>query len=172
MSFRIGHLPVEVQTHIFSCLRHADLATIMRVSKSFRRVTTPLLWTHIELHRSGWHEHFQYEDALNIDEDVRNGRSRNYIEFPPEEYLSFKDSVLGGYTKGWAELGLALNQSITSNNATLFSSGFATSQTDGLYPLVSIACVDFDRVDISNMTQAFEALPMCGLKASPNLCSP
>lgn len=77
------------------------------------------------------------------------------IRLSAQSYLGFKAPLLAGYTRSWGGLGLALNQSITNNNATLFSNALAQSQADPLYPTVAIACLDFDRIDISNMTQAF-----------------
>lgn len=100
MSSRIDQLPIEISTYIFSCLRHADLANLMRVSKFFQRLVTPLLWTHIELHRPGWHEYFQYKDASDTAGINRNDGLRNYIEPPSDksdrstlrDYLATDDS--------------------------------------------------------------------------------
>lgn len=85
MSSQIDQLPVEVLTYIFSYLRHADLANLALATKSFRRLATPLLWTHIELHRPGWHEYFRHDGASQTAANCRKDGSRKYIQLPDDE---------------------------------------------------------------------------------------
>lgn len=84
MPSRIDQLPIEVSTYIFSFLRHADLANLTLVCKSFTQLATPLLWTHIELHRPGWHERFQHEGTFHPTGNGRKDELRKYIELPDD----------------------------------------------------------------------------------------
>lgn len=61
----------------------------------------------------------------------------------------------------WSELGLALKQTIEENNATLLASTVET----GNNPLLPIACLDWLRYDVSNMTKAFTELQQLKMMA-------
>lgn len=69
-------------------------------------------------------------------------------------FLGYKDPILG-VLPGWDQLGLALNQAIAQNNATLFSPPIATSKTSGIFATTAIACLDWARFDTSDLTTAF-----------------
>lgn len=71
-------------------------------------------------------------------------------------FLRFKNPIFG-VLPGWGQLGLALNQTITQNNATLFSSPIATTNTSAIFVETAISCLDWARFDTTNLTLAFSA---------------
>lgn len=79
------------------------------------------------------------------------------IRLNVQGFLAFKESV-SGLLQGWDYLGLALNQTIADNNATLLATALAVDDTSSLYADLAIACLDWLRPDTSNMTKAFAEL--------------
>lgn len=101
--------------------------------------------------------------CLNDSQEISAGTCRpnvtgEDIRFTANGFLMSTDGGAAGYLPKWSDLGLALNQSISGNNATLFSSRLALSDTDPLYPTTVIPCLEFDRIDTSDMARAFAQL--------------
>ncbi|KAK5940186.1 hypothetical protein PMZ80_007605, partial [Knufia obscura] len=55
------------------------LYQLMRVSKAFHEIIEPRIWTDIELHRSPWHEYYQYETEYDYEAILRRNKARNYF---------------------------------------------------------------------------------------------
>lgn len=74
------------------------------------------------------------------------------IRLKATSFLYFKNSLFDVFP-GWDRLGQALNESISQNNATLFSAPVASTNTSAIFPTVAIACLDWARLDVSNLAQ-------------------
>jgi hypothetical protein len=55
-------LPTELYLHVFSFLRHDDLANLVRVSHRYQTVIEPMLWTRIEFHRQSFHVDYAHKE--------------------------------------------------------------------------------------------------------------
>ncbi|KAF7374614.1 hypothetical protein MSAN_00346000 [Mycena sanguinolenta] len=88
----LDSLPEELQTHICSFYYHHELTVLMRVNNSLRCLIEPMLYSQVELHSQGYHEHYRYLSEVDIIPDER----RNYCcEDPPDcEYCHDSDATL------------------------------------------------------------------------------
>ncbi|KAJ7825385.1 hypothetical protein B0H14DRAFT_1287645 [Mycena olivaceomarginata] len=76
----LDSLANELRMHICSFLRPYDLWALMRVNRAFHLLIEPMLYSNMELHRPGYHEHYQYPDAIH------SGERRNYYENDAGDY--------------------------------------------------------------------------------------
>ncbi|KAJ7825412.1 hypothetical protein B0H14DRAFT_3874506 [Mycena olivaceomarginata] len=76
----LDSLANELRMHICSFLRPHDLWALMRVNRAFHLLIEPMLYSNMELHRPGYHEHYQYPDAIH------SGERRNYHENDAGDY--------------------------------------------------------------------------------------
>ncbi|KAJ7319292.1 hypothetical protein DFH08DRAFT_942256 [Mycena albidolilacea] len=76
----LDSLANELRMHICSFPRHHDLCTLMRVNRAFHSLIEPMLYSNMELHRPGYHEHCRYPDAIS------SGERRNYHENDAGDY--------------------------------------------------------------------------------------
>ncbi|KAJ7355813.1 hypothetical protein DFH08DRAFT_508794 [Mycena albidolilacea] len=77
----LDSLANELRMHICSFPRHHDLCALMRVNRAFHSLIEPMLYSNMELHRPGYHEHYKYPDAIS------SGERRNYHENDAGDYL-------------------------------------------------------------------------------------
>ncbi|KAJ7825414.1 hypothetical protein B0H14DRAFT_3468601 [Mycena olivaceomarginata] len=77
---RLDSLANELRMRICSFLRPHDLCALMRVNRAFHSLIEPMLYSKMELHRPGYHEHYQYPDAIS------SGERRNYHENDAGDY--------------------------------------------------------------------------------------
>lgn len=68
-----------------------------------------------------------------------------------QNLLMWQNTTLG-VLPGWAGLGAALNQTVTKNDATAFSSALATSTTDQNFAADAIYCLDHKRYPAANIS--------------------
>ncbi|KAJ7252376.1 hypothetical protein B0H12DRAFT_1118026 [Mycena haematopus] len=80
---QLGSLANELRTHICSFQDHHDLTVLMQANKSLSSLIEPMLYSQVELHQPGYHEHYQYPSELNVTpREQRNYRdSGNNPEF-------------------------------------------------------------------------------------------
>ncbi|KAJ7825347.1 hypothetical protein B0H14DRAFT_3874464 [Mycena olivaceomarginata] len=64
----------------FAAFYAHDLCALMRVNRAFHSLIEPMLYSKMELHRPGYHEHYQYPDAIS------SGERRNYHENDAGDY--------------------------------------------------------------------------------------
>lgn len=72
-----------------------------------------------------------------------------------QAFLTFKYSLLNGTINGWDYLGLALNQTVGSRNATLLSNRLQLTNATLTMAANAIACLDWTTPNATNTTTGF-----------------
>ncbi|KAF7337706.1 hypothetical protein MSAN_02244100 [Mycena sanguinolenta] len=84
----LDSLANELRAHICSFHHHHDLTVLMRVNKSLRCLIEPMLYSRVELHSPGYHEHYRYPNEV----DIMPNEHRNYCRERDPGDNDFHDS--------------------------------------------------------------------------------
>ncbi|KAF1996706.1 hypothetical protein P154DRAFT_525404 [Amniculicola lignicola CBS 123094] len=71
MSSILEVLPTELLLQVLTYLRTADLAGLLPVSKRFKKIIEPMVWSKIELHRPCFHEDYALLQLQPLEEAVQ-----------------------------------------------------------------------------------------------------
>ncbi|KAJ9662479.1 hypothetical protein H2198_001368 [Neophaeococcomyces mojaviensis] len=91
MPHSLESLPPEISARIFSFLAHDSLSSLVRANHKFHSLIEPIIWTRIELHRPGYHEHHQYEEEFNFDTNLKFHQTRPYHVLSHDGWFSEDD---------------------------------------------------------------------------------